>query len=115
MLFRSQADANELTGEVDPNVKLIDFERPERNRFVAINQFSIDAPGAGRGFIIPDIVLFVNGLPLVVIECKEANVFTSNPMFEAFQQLMRYSDQREETKLSGLREGEPRLLLTNQL
>jgi type I site-specific restriction-modification system R (restriction) subunit len=65
--------------------------------------------------IIPDIVLFVNGLPLAVIECKEANAFTSNPMFEAFQQLMRYSDQREETKQSGLREGEPRLFFTNQL
>jgi len=36
-------------------------------------------------------------------------------MFEAFQQLMRYSDQREETKLSGLREGEPRLFYMNQL
>jgi len=115
LLFRSQVDANELTGEQYPNVKLIDFEHPERNQFHAINQFRIDTPGATRGFIIPDIVLFVNGLPLVVIECKEANVFTSNPMFEAFQQLMRYSDQREETKLSGLREGEPRLFFTNQL
>jgi type I restriction enzyme R subunit len=115
LLFRSQVDANELTDEQYPNVKLIDFEHPERNHFHAINQFRIDTPGAIKGFIIPDIVLFVNGLPLAVIECKEANVFTSNPMFEAFQQLMRYSDQREETKQSGLREGEPRLFFTNQL
>lgn len=115
LLFRSQVDANELTGEQYPNVKLIDFEHPERNQFHAINQFRIDTPGATKGFIIPDIVLFVNGLPLAVIECKEANIFTSNPMFEAFQQLMRYSDQREDTKQSGLREGEPRLFFTNQL
>lgn len=115
LLLRSQVDANEVTGEQYPNVTLIDFEHPERNHFVAINQFRIDTPGSGRGFIIPDIVLFVNGLPLVVVECKEANAFTSNPMFEAFQQLMRYSDQREETKRSGLREGEPRLFLTNQM
>lgn len=115
LLFRSQVDANELTGEQYPNVKLIDFEHPERNQFHAVNQFRIDTPGATKGFIIPDIVLFVNGLPLAVIECKEANAFTSNPMFEAFQQLMRYSDQREETKQSGLREGEPRLFFTNQL
>ena len=115
LLFRSQVDANELTGEQYPNVKLIDFEHPERNQFHAVNQFRIDTPGATKGFIIPDIVLFVNGLPLAVIECKEANAFTSNPMFEAFQQLMRYSDQREETKQSGLREGEPRLFITNQL
>ena len=60
-------------------------------------------------------MLFVNGLPLVVIECKDANDFTANPMYEAFQQLMRYSDQREETKQAGLREGEPRLFYTNQM
>ena len=36
-------------------------------------------------------------------------------MYEAFQQLMRYSDQREETKQAGLREGEPKLFFTNQL
>ena len=118
LLFRSQVDSNELKGrdyEQYPNVKLIDFEHPERNQFHAINQFRIDTPGATKGFIVPDIVLLVNGLPLAVIECKDANVFTSNPMFEAFQQLMRYSDQREETKQSGLREGEPRLFFTNQL
>ncbi len=57
----------------------------------------------------------MNGIPLVVIECKDANEFTANPMDEAFQQLMRYSNQREETKLAGLREGEPRLFYTNQL
>ena len=111
LLYRAQVDVNEVTGEQYPNVKLIDFEHPERNHFLAINQFRIDTPGAGKDFIIPDIVLFVNGLPLVVIECKDANEFTANPMYEAFQQLMRYSDQREETKQAGLREGEPQALL----
>ena len=115
LLYRAQVDVNEVTGEQYPNVKLIDFDHPERNHFLAINQFRIDTPGAGKDFIIPDIVLFVNGLPLVVVECKDANEFTANPMYEAFQQLMRYSDQREETKQAGLREGEPRLFFTNQL
>ncbi len=115
LLFRAQVERNEITGEECPNVKLIDFEHPERNHFLAINQFRIDTPGAGKGFIIPDIVLFVNGLPLVVVECKDANAFTANPMYEAFQQLMRYSDQREETKLAGMKEGEPKLFFTNQL
>ena len=115
LLYRTQVDTNELTGEQFPNVQLIDFERPERNHFLAVNQFRIDTPGSGKNFIIPDIVLFVNGLPLVVIECKDANDFTSNPMEEAFRQLMRYSDQREETKYEGLREGEPRLFHSNQL
>ena len=115
LLYRAQVDVNEITGEQYPNVKLIDFEHPERNHFLAINQFRVDTPGASKDFIIPDIVLFVNGLPLVVIECKDANEFTANPMYEAFQQLMRYSDQREETKQAGLREGEPKLFFTNQL
>ena len=46
------------------------------------------SPGATKVFIIPDIVLLVNGLPLAVIECKEANAFTSKPMFATLQQLM---------------------------
>jgi type I restriction enzyme, R subunit len=115
LLYRAQVDVNESTGEQYPNVKLIDFDHPERNQFLAINQFRIDTPGATKDFIIPDIVLFINGLPLVVIECKDANDFTANPMYESFQQLMRYSDQREETKQAGLREGEPKLFFTNQL
>lgn len=115
MLIRHQVDENETTGETDPDVTLIDFEHPERNHFVAINQFRINTPSDwGRKFIIPDIVLFVNGMPLVVIECKDANSFTSNPMYEAFKQLLRYSNQREETKLAGLKEGEPRLFHFNQ-
>ena len=115
LLYRTQVDKNEVTGEEYPNVKLIDFEHPERNYFVAINQFRIDTPGTGKKFIIPDIVLFVNGLPLVVVECKDQNEFTANPMNEAFKQLMRYSDQRQETHDAGLKEGEPRLFHTNQL
>jgi type I restriction enzyme R subunit len=115
LLYRAQVDVNEFTGEQYPNVKLIDFDHPERNHFLAINQFRIDTPGAGKGFIIPDIVLFVNGLPLVVVEAKDVNEFTANPMEEAFKQLMRYSNQREETHEAGLREGEPRLFYTNQL
>lgn len=115
LLFRSQVDVNEVTGEQYPNVKLIDFEQPERNRFHAINQFRIDTPGGVKKFIIPDIVLFVNGLPLVVIEAKDATEVTANPMEEAFQQLMRYSNQRVETRLAGLKEGEPKLFYTNQL
>ena len=115
LLYRAQVDTNEVTGEQYPNVKLIDFDHPERNHFLAINQFRIDTPGATKDFIIPDIVLFVNGLPIVIIEAKDANDFTANPMHQAFKQLMRYSDQREETKQAGLREGEPKLFFTNQI
>lgn len=114
LLSNAKADKNELTGEEAPVVKLIDFDHPERNTFIAINQFRIDTPGMGKGFIIPDLVLFVNGMPLVVIECKDQNEFTSNPMHEAITQLLRYSNQREGTKQDGLKEGEEALFCFNQ-
>jgi len=115
LLFKHDVDENEITNEENPEVKLIDFQHPARNHFHAINQFRIDTPGQVKSFICPDIVLFVNGLPVVVVECKDTNAYTANPMHEAFEQLMRYSEQREETKLAGLREGEPRLFHFNQL
>jgi len=115
LLYKAQVDVNEVTGEEYPVVKLIDFGSPEANTFHAIRQFRIDTPGKVKPFIIPDIVLFVNGLPLVVIECKDSNIFTSNPIYEAIKQLRRYSDQREETIEAGLKEGEERLFHFNQL
>jgi len=114
LLYRTQVDVNELTGEEDPNVTLIDFRNVEKNQFLAMNQFRIDTPGRVKQFMIPDVVLFVNGIPLVVVEAKDANQVEANPMYEAFTQLMRYSDQREETHAAGLHEGEPRLFYTNQ-
>lgn len=115
LLFKTQVDRNERTGEADPVVKLIDFARPERNRFHAINQFRIDTPGCVKTCIIPDIVLFVNGIPLVVVEAKLGDANTANPMHAAFEQLLRYRDGRPETRGVGLREGEPRLFHSNLL
>lgn len=109
LLFKAQVDANELTGERDPVVRLIDFHQPENNRFHAINQFRVDTPGCVKGFIIPDIVLFVNGIPLCVVECKKGSPTCANPMQEAYVQLQRYMRRRRETELAGLKEGEPRL------
>ncbi|MDY0223475.1 MAG: HsdR family type I site-specific deoxyribonuclease, partial [Desulfobacterium sp.] len=112
LIFKAQVDVNEVTGEEDPVVKLIDFETPENNLFHAINQFRIDTPGCVRQFIIPDIVLFVNGIPLVVVECKKGGPTCANPMDEAFVQLQRYMNQRSATTAQGLKEGEPRLFYT---
>ncbi len=109
LLFKTQVDVNEVTGEQDPIVKLIDFANPENNAFHAINQFRIDTPGCVKQFMIPDIVLFVNGLPLVVVECKKGGANCANPMAEAFEQLQRYMNRREATHQRGLKEGEPRL------
>jgi type I restriction enzyme R subunit len=115
LFLKAQVDRNEVTGEADPVVQLVDFVHPERNRFHAINQFRIDTPGCVKAFIIPDIVLFVNGIPLVVVEAKVGDPNTANPMHEAFVQLLRYRNGRPETQKAGLREGEPRLFYTNLL
>lgn len=115
LLFKAQVDANEETGEQDPVVRLIDFETPGNNHFLAINQFRLDTPGCVKQFIICDIVLFVNGIPLVVVECKKGGPTCANPMAEAFIQLQRYMNLRKETSQQGLKEGEPRLFHSNLL
>ena len=48
-------------------VRLVDWAAPARNEWLAVNQFSITGPRHTRR---PDIILFVNGLPLVLIELK---------------------------------------------
>jgi len=113
-LMKWQVDENVVTGEQSPVVKIVDFDNWKANSFVAINQYRIDTPGGVKECIIPDVVLLVNGLPLVVIECKDANSFTSDPMHQAVEQMRRYADLRE-PQGSALKEGEPKLFYTNQL
>jgi len=48
-------------------VWLVDFQNPENNAFFAINQFTVSERNQNKR---PDVILFVNGLPLVVIELK---------------------------------------------
>jgi type I restriction enzyme R subunit len=91
LLENTSVQENRKTGEKSPTVKFIDFRNPENNSFIAISQFKVNIPGTEK-HIIPDIVLFVNGLPLVVVECKSPA--TSDPINEAITQLMRYSNRR---------------------
>ena len=72
-------------------VRFIDFDDPSRNEFLVVDQFRVDPPGQGKA-IICDLVLFVNGIPLVVIEAKSPDV--TDPLNEAIDQLLRYSNQR---------------------
>ena len=101
-----------LHGARDQIARFIDYDPPENNDFLAINQFRVDPPGAqgDRGFIIADAVLFVNGIPLVVIECKSPNI--TDPMEAAIDQLLRYSNQREWVETD---EGVERLFHYNQI
>jgi type I restriction enzyme, R subunit len=98
-------------------VRFIDFDHPERNSFHIINQFRVDAPG-GQRYIVADVVLFINGIPLVVIDCKSPAL--TNPVEEAITQLLRYSNQRARLRvdlnLDGeVIEGAEKLFYYNQL
>jgi len=71
------------------NARLIDFEHPEQNEWLAINQFTVIENHNNRR---PDVIVFINGLPLIVIELK-------NPADEkatirnAFNQIQTYKQQ----------------------
>ena len=98
-------------GGRNQTVQFIDWDNPENNTFRVINQFRVDEPGGqAHKFIVPDLVLFVNGIPLVVVECKSP--YLSAPMEDAIEQLQRYSNQRD--WLDGT-EGNERLFHTNQI
>ena len=91
-------------------VHFIDWDRPENNTFRVINQFRVACPpGQAKKHIDLDLVLFVNGIPLVVVECK--NPGSPEPVEQAIDQLQRYANQR--TWLGG-NEGNERLFHTNQ-
>jgi type I restriction enzyme, R subunit len=68
--------------------RLFDFDNPAANDLVAINQFTFRDSGMGHTDR-PDIIAFINGLPLVMIECKDpGSEKTGLP--EAYEQLVRY-------------------------
>jgi type I restriction enzyme, R subunit len=100
-----EGDAGTLGGR-GRTVRFIDFDHPERNEFLLIRQFRVD----DRENIIPDIVLFVNGIPLVVVECKSPLI--NNPVGAGIDQLLRYSNQRGWIDED---EGAERLFYFNQL
>ena len=66
------------------DIKYIDFEHPENNDFYVTEEFSVLRMN-GKDYARPDIVLFVNGIPLAVIECKDASV----PIIQAISQNIR--------------------------
>ena len=70
-------------------VKLFDFENPEYNDFVAINQLTVTQDKINRR---PDVILYVNGIPLVVVELKNAADSTAN-LAAAYNQIQTYKQQ----------------------
>ncbi|SDB60799.1 type I restriction enzyme, R subunit [Desulfonatronum thiosulfatophilum] len=74
-------------------VWLVDFARPENNEFVIANQFTVIGHHTNQGHQSkrPDVVLFVNGLPLVVMELKNA-ADENATIKSAYQQLQTYKE-----------------------
>jgi type I restriction enzyme R subunit len=70
-------------------VYFIDFAQPSNNDFLVVNQFTITGTRQPRR---PDLIAFVNGLPLAVVELKNpANEQTD--VWDAFNQLQTYKDE----------------------
>lgn len=69
-------------------VWLIDFDNPLNNDFTVVNQYTIVENGRNKR---PDLILFVNGLPLVVIELKNA-ADENATLQSAFRQVETYKE-----------------------
>jgi type I restriction enzyme, R subunit len=72
--------------ERNAHARLVDFEDVSRNEFVAVNQLTVIAGGNNRR---PDVLLYVNGLPLGEIEAKAPGL--QNPAEEAVNQIAHYT------------------------
>ncbi|MFZ3125320.1 MAG: type I restriction endonuclease subunit R [Acidovorax sp.] len=70
-------------------VRLVDWAQPEKNEWWAVNQFTIKGPHKTRR---PDIILFVNGLPLVLLELKNPADENAS-IWKAFDQIETYKEQ----------------------
>ncbi len=85
--FRSPLPEGEGRVRAD-KVWLVDFNNPENNEFLAVNQFTVIENNTNKR---PDIVIFINGLPLVVIELKNATDENAD-LYAAFKQLKNYHE-----------------------
>ena len=94
-------------GGRDQTVDYIDWDDWEANDFLAASQFTVATPGRAPN-IRPAVTLFVNGIPLVVIEAKPPG--HDSGITDAIDQLRRYANQRG----SEAAEGAEQLFWTNQ-
>ncbi|UGA37637.1 hypothetical protein JOS77_27305 [Chromobacterium haemolyticum] len=70
-------------------VRLIDWANPSANEWLAVNQFAIKGPRHSRR---PDIILFVNGLPLALLELKNPADENAD-IWKAYEQIQTYNEQ----------------------
>ena len=94
-------------GRKSHTVTFLDFDKPERNEWVVTRQYRVLGP---KKHVIPDVVVFVNGLPLAIIECKSPTIGDTWKA-EAVKQLRRY--QEADTRWKD--QGAPRLFEAAQI
>ena len=94
-------------GGRDQTINFIDWDDWSANDFLAVSQFRVATPGQAKD-IRPDLTLFVNGTPLVVIEAKPPG--KESAIADAIDQLRRYANQRG----GQVAEGSEQLFWTNQ-
>jgi type I restriction enzyme R subunit len=69
---------------------VVDFENPDNNDWLVVNQYTVEASNQnGKVNRRPDVVIFINGLPLAVIELKNA-ADENATIWSAFNQLQTY-------------------------
>ena len=84
-ILRGDYSRNVPGKSTQKTIRLIDFLNTDNNVFTLTNQFYVQSEKSR----IPDLVVFVNGIPLVVIEAKKP-VPTKSKMGEAFDQIKQY-------------------------
>ncbi|MCU9847827.1 HsdR family type I site-specific deoxyribonuclease [Defluviimonas sp. WL0024] len=97
-------------------IRYIAWDDAGANSFTIANQFRVDCPpghDVGKGFIIPDVVMMVNGIPVVVVEAKSPGI--PEPLAEAVKQLRRYHNARKAALEVEENEGAPALFASVQL
>src|SRR5207253_8503274 len=95
-------------------VQFFDWDHPEKNTLRVENQFRVACPiGQATKHVDPDVVLFVNGIPLVVIECKSP--YAPSALEEAVDQLQRYANRRKELGIVDVNEGNEELFRYSQV
>ncbi len=74
-------------------VRVVDYDRPDKNDWMAVNQFTVtETVDGNRNARRPDVVLFLNGLPLGVIELKNP-ADEDATIWSAWQQLQTYQSE----------------------
>jgi len=85
-------EINTKDGKKGEVVKIIDFEKVNDNDFLVVNQFTIKGTKGNRR---PDLIVFINGLPISVIELKNPADENAD-IYKAYNQLQTYKDEIED-------------------